>query len=483
MEADKKTKRRALAGVRIIDPQTRMGNLFKMVTMAFPRQRFWNRAWLSGDPTLVDAGIRLNWWKSVRGKNMAVVRSLLKVSPYGAYAPTMLFRINPKAGARHLAKWTEMFAKNQMFQYQIAEYYSKTDPQKALPYYKNLVQKTPDSYPYVSALAEIYKKLDKLDLRRETLLAYLKQPSHGLSRANACVAIAKDYMRQLEYKKAMPYAEQAGNTWAAWAMETASEANEWAGNFARAELWKRRISERYEESSGDWFLWCQRTGKGDLAAATKLYKPHLLAPGGHSKSWGILTLSTTFYFLNGDLKTALYFTKLKKIQHPYSPLNGLMLAFLYGAAKKSIARTLTLQKIVTYYEGGRTQRKFGYYTVARHALAWFSGKEKVDPKKIVAEITAQGKRLRIADYFFIGAFAKQAGNNQVAKEYFLKMIRKYGWQYSSTAYAWVALRKMKVDIYKQLNLKKRAALKKEQRERATKKQVEEENAAEDDEVF
>jgi tetratricopeptide (TPR) repeat protein len=42
------------------------------------------------------------------------------------------------------------------------------------------------------------------------------------------------------------------------------------GDLERAELWVRRLSERYPTSWSEWFLWCKRTGRGDVDAAREL---------------------------------------------------------------------------------------------------------------------------------------------------------------------------------------------------------------------
>jgi tetratricopeptide (TPR) repeat protein len=123
-------------------------------------------------------------------------------------------------------------------------------------------------------LAQAY--LDQKDEAKwnATLDEYLaKIPDYGLEHAGVQVQIADHYMEKKHYAAALPYAEAAGETWAGWAMQCASRANEGLGNWERAELWQRRLSERYENSRSAWYQFCLRTGHGDVAAAARVAGP------------------------------------------------------------------------------------------------------------------------------------------------------------------------------------------------------------------
>ena len=66
------------------------------------------------------------------------------------------------------------------------------------------------------------------------------------------------------WAKAQPYAEAAAQTWAGWAMQCAVRCYEGMKDWERAELWVRRLSERYPDSSlRAWLNFCKRTGHGD----------------------------------------------------------------------------------------------------------------------------------------------------------------------------------------------------------------------------
>ncbi len=56
-----------------------------------------------------------------------------------------------------------------------------------------------------------------------------------------------------EWDKARPYAEDAAQTWAEWAMECAARCAEGEKAWERAETWYSRATERYPNNS--WAVW------------------------------------------------------------------------------------------------------------------------------------------------------------------------------------------------------------------------------------
>jgi tetratricopeptide (TPR) repeat protein len=126
---------------------------------------------------------------------------------------------------------------------------------------------SPDDIVF-QTLAKAYKASGDTDNWRKTLRRYLTEVDDtGLQHARIRVELARDHMSRKEWKQALPYAEAAAETYAGWAMLCASECREGLGDWQKAELWIRRVTERYEADYYRWFQWCVRTGKGDLKAA------------------------------------------------------------------------------------------------------------------------------------------------------------------------------------------------------------------------
>ena len=131
---------------------------------------------------------------------------------------------------------------------------------------------SPDRWMY-HALAEVYKAQGMTDKWRTTLEGFLLQEDFALEHAQVRNEIARDYMSRQQYKEALPYAEAAAQTWAAWAMYTASDCRENLGDWREAERWVRAVSGRYDDQFDAWFWWCKRTEHGDAEAALALAKP------------------------------------------------------------------------------------------------------------------------------------------------------------------------------------------------------------------
>jgi hypothetical protein len=139
------------------------------------------------------------------------------------------------------------------------------EAQKCLSRY---VEQSSDRWAYDS-LASCYLAQGNFVRWRSTLEDYLtKTENAGLEHAQVRVKIADKLMEDGHYAEAWPYAEAAAQTWAGWAMTCAQNCAEGLGKWETAEGYARASSERYPGSMwAVWFLFCERTGHGDLAAA------------------------------------------------------------------------------------------------------------------------------------------------------------------------------------------------------------------------
>lgn len=131
---------------------------------------------------------------------------------------------------------------------------------------KRRIELVPEHEAY-QALAKLYSKHGDEQRWVDTLLASLKLPALGLDDDRSRVDLANYFMRRKEWEKARPHVEIAARSYANWALSCASDFYEGTGDWTKAELFQRAISERYEHSAKSWYLWCRRTGRGDLAAA------------------------------------------------------------------------------------------------------------------------------------------------------------------------------------------------------------------------
>ena len=133
---------------------------------------------------------------------------------------------------------------------------------------KRLIKLSSDLWAF-EALAEIQRKRGDLKPAKETLDTFLTTvEDHGLDHAKVRVAIANDLMSSGRLDDAWPYAEAAAQTGAGWAMTCAQNCAEGQQKWDVAENYARNSSERYPATMWTvWFLFCERTGHGDIAAA------------------------------------------------------------------------------------------------------------------------------------------------------------------------------------------------------------------------
>jgi hypothetical protein len=129
------------------------------------------------------------------------------------------------------------------------------------------VKISPDVLGY-EKLAEIYDRRGNLEQWLATMNRYLDAGEDtGLGRAQIARTIAYRLLSVNRLEEAVDYAERSAESWSAWGLQTAATANERLDRWNRANMWMRQRAERYPNYAPDWYLWCRRTGQGDVAAA------------------------------------------------------------------------------------------------------------------------------------------------------------------------------------------------------------------------
>lgn len=194
------------------------------------------------------------------------------------------------------------------------------------------------------ALAGIYLNQGDEDKWLATLEKALEGSDPGLDHASVRVEIAEHFMKVGKFDKAEPYAAAAAETWAAWAMECAVKCYEGLHHWDKAELWVRRVSERYDGSQLEWFFWCKRHGKGDLRAAEDLARTHLaqIAPRATPEDQEILGIVSA---LTGDPRQAMASFQ-KAFEATENPYDGLHVALLAFGLKDTKVRDAALIRVI-----------------------------------------------------------------------------------------------------------------------------------------
>jgi len=255
---------------------------------------------------------------------------------------------------------------------------------------------------------------------KSTLERFLEGESLGLEHARVQVQLAEYHMGRLEWNDALPYADAAADTYSAWGMECASRCYEGLEDWNKSERYARQISQRYENSSFDWYLWCRRTGRGDLRAAEQHGQQFIDRYAGELPGY-LREGAGVFELLRGHEEEALeHFTvALELMKNPWDGLQGAIVAQKLG---DTAARDRLLQQAIKL--GGNYKDDSGRVRKEMLALAGLIQKACKDSKipkldKAACEKLTQaappGERTNVQ--FFVGAFLLVAGEEAAGVKY------------------------------------------------------------------
>ena len=199
----------------------------------------------------------------VLGKWLA--QTLGYASPDSPLARAMLVQYDWEGIQPNLKQWVKTAAAYPRLSSVLGEQYANQgrleDAEKCL---RAAIKVVPSDLSYYEQLAYIYKQSGQTDRWLETLEECLKQPAYGLEHYSVRADIAQHFMNQRQWEKALPYAEGAAESYAGWGLLRAAECHEALQHWSEAEKYNRACSERYPSSSLGWYLFCRRTGEGDL---------------------------------------------------------------------------------------------------------------------------------------------------------------------------------------------------------------------------
>lgn len=280
---------------------------------------------------------------------------LIQVSPYSPAAIAELVQLDWVKMAPRALDLEKVLSRQPTVLHALgAKYHELKLAEDAERCFKKEIELAP-SLDASRALAEVYRDEGNITKWQKTLEAFLEGEDVGLQHAQVRVELSQHFMKAKEFAKAEPYAAAAAQTWAAWAMENARDCYEGLQKWKEAELWQRRTSERYDEERMEWFFWCKRHQKGDVAAAQDLAMQQLLdvqprATPGDFQRFGI------FYSLCGKPREALSAFR-KSLEATNNPWDGLHVALLAMSLKDAELRDSTLQRVIE--KGGEFEKAKG----------------------------------------------------------------------------------------------------------------------------
>jgi len=189
------------------------------------------------------------------------------------YRPETFLRLVAENGPevqQRLPAWEAQFQNHAVMLSTVASAYrSAGQPADAQRTLQRIIELEPTWQSY-SALYDFYAVENDEEQMEATLKKMQSLPTQGLESADTAQRLAYLYMHRGDWKKAEPFAREAAASYAGWGLQCLSAYAEGVQDWELAEDLQKAQSQRYEATSHKWWAWCERTGRGDKAAARRL---------------------------------------------------------------------------------------------------------------------------------------------------------------------------------------------------------------------
>lgn len=311
----------------------------------------------------------------------------------------------------HADDWEKRYASHPDVRAAFALTYQKLNRlDDAIRNYNEYLRNAPELWAY-NDLAIIYLAQGKEDQWLATLKDCLNQPDYGLTHAAVQNLIAKHFMQKGDYKRAAPYADEAAQTWAGWAMLTAADCHTAQGEWDQAEQWLQNNSERYDDPF-TWYFWCQRTGKGHLAEASEAVKRLIAKVELGPKDY----YTANYYMAQGDPGRALPLFRecFDKFRNLYA---GLLAADILDQQGDVAGRDALIKSVAEFHLPPNSPDIRAVW-MAKAMQKALSGGLDANSDRATADIMPRPlKDYAGATRYIAARFLSQHGQKELAKEY------------------------------------------------------------------
>jgi tetratricopeptide (TPR) repeat protein len=373
---------------------------------------------------------------------------LKEVSPYTPVVAAITIESDWAAAEPHVAEWERQFgdhpalAGSLTWKYLVSGKYDEAER-----WAKRYLKSAPEAGSYMM-LAETYRLRGQDDAWVNTLEQYLASgPDMGLDAAKVRVRIVEHLLCRGKAQQALPHAEQAAASGAAWALNCAAIANERAGNWDAAEQYMKENAEHYEEPDR-YYGWCLRTGHGDVKAARAAAQAQLKAARGRGDRESVGNVAA-INLIEGKPAEAL--AALKRMYEPtgdpWAGLNAAMIAPDAAARDAALDAVLAKRTPVPQETATRPQLvEFAQWLRDN----WASGGDKALDLSAVDKIAAKCVS-RPADasniYYLTAKFLQQYKRDEEATNYLRRAAAMVLVESPGTDYtlAWIELRAKGID--------------------------------------
>ncbi len=370
---------------------------------------------------------------------VAIARQLSAISPRSPYAVGILLTYDwpgNRAKAAEYEKWAS--GSSYLLGILAKEYIKEDHVEDAVRCFQAYLKVAKDPWVYES-LADLHLKQGDEAGWLASLEAYLHEAEDfGLSHGNVRVRIARGLMSRGKYHQALPYAQAAAQTGAAWAIDCAAECHEGLGEVDRAAALYRDSAESYAQGSFAYWFWYKRSKDPKSADAEKMVLKYVADTKVINRD-----LLGTFYLIKGDYKAAM---------DAYGPLDdpamtsnlGLHIALAADAAGDTALRDLALQHVVDQPRSARTRPYFvSLAKLFQDALAM--PKPKLDLAAVDQLIEKFDPVTRLYLNEMTGRFLIKRGESREAMRYLQPAIQGSSMGGLEFNLAWAALAELGLD--------------------------------------
>jgi len=373
-----------------------------------------------------------------------LIDCLLEVSPHSPRAQALLIEHHWDEIQDKVEEWDKQSAAHPAVSFALANRYSDLgrwdDAERC---YRATIAVVPGSFASYNRLAELYQQQGKTDRWLETLEEFLKQPDYGLEHHQVQKNIARHFIQQKEWEKALPYARGAAESYSGWGLRVAAECYEGLHQWDKAEQHYRACSQRYENSSLDWYLFCRRTGEGDVESAREYARAYMAKYAGSIQKPNRFDV-IAYHLLENQPEKALAEVEQALAEDPDSKNwntceTALWAAFLADRLKDEKKRTIAMNRARS------TVKRFDLRvkTVAAIALIELMTKDlaqgglgRIDlaeADKLSDSLSTEDERLTF--HFMLAQYLNQHGQPEAADRYAKRCM---GWTWMTAPFRTLA---------------------------------------------
>ena len=236
------------------------------------------------------------------------------------------------------------------------------------------------------------------------------------SHARLQLSLALGLSIQGKFEEAKPFALQAAESNAGWAMLDASKILESLAQWDESEAMVKRISQMYPDAREKWYLWCRRTGRGSLDEARQR-----LEASPESEKYFSYRTRAVLAMLDDEPEKAMAALS-KAIGREFVPVDGLMMIHLIGPELRSEAIAKYQPAIETLVEQGRANNGYAVFLELLNAEQDEPLEDMMSFKidQAVGDFrTATGGATMC---YLVGEEFRQRGNLELAKTYFRRAL-------------------------------------------------------------